>query len=376
MLAFPISSFYEFSTIDETKYTPGERTIVEIPKKFCFLPGPRTVWAVKTRDGYEVYAKFEQTIKKSKESTLNKKKPVSLAHDYILDKGIFRTMNPDFSDLNLITHLDFTKMAINRSGVESLDAIKIKKLEMLNAQHTKISDLTALIGMPLKTVDVSNTQVRDISPLTGSPIESLNIQGTLVKDITPILRMNSLNQLNIENCQIEDISPIATSNIKKIYIGHTYCTRSIKEGKIWLELKTTLDYIKKGIEALKNNQTIERINYMDPSKFWHEYDNGKYRGGFSELDKRYNASENLNDFIFINIGYAKRDSLTNKITHVDFFYSDIRQIPYKQYQMLRSPIKDDTEVVDYEKKPRRFKLKIKNRTDWVDVGSSKPLRNR
>ena len=48
MLAFPISSFYEISTIDETKYTPGERTIVEIPKKFCFLPGPRTVWAVKT----------------------------------------------------------------------------------------------------------------------------------------------------------------------------------------------------------------------------------------------------------------------------------------------------------------------------------------
>lgn len=54
----PVRMAYNFKNIEKENFTSGTVSIVEIKKKNALLPGPGTLWTVKTPNGYDVYRKF------------------------------------------------------------------------------------------------------------------------------------------------------------------------------------------------------------------------------------------------------------------------------------------------------------------------------
>lgn len=55
---FPLKAFYDFSRVEKEPYEPGVTKVFEIKKKFFLLPGPFSIWAVKTPDGFTAVKKF------------------------------------------------------------------------------------------------------------------------------------------------------------------------------------------------------------------------------------------------------------------------------------------------------------------------------
>ena len=52
---YPIKQFYRFDTLKVGKYKKNTNQIVEVSKAFFLLPGKKSLWALKTETGYEVY---------------------------------------------------------------------------------------------------------------------------------------------------------------------------------------------------------------------------------------------------------------------------------------------------------------------------------
>jgi len=55
---FPLKLFYRFDNIKVKPFNPSTRQLIEVRKAFFLLPGPRSLWAVRTQTGYVVYANF------------------------------------------------------------------------------------------------------------------------------------------------------------------------------------------------------------------------------------------------------------------------------------------------------------------------------
>ena len=82
------------------------------------------------------------------------------------------------------------------------------RLERLNINFSRVSDLRALRGMPLKRLDLENTNVRDLLPLKGMPLEYLAIvNAPRVQDISPLEGI-PLRHLSMVGTAVSDIGPL------------------------------------------------------------------------------------------------------------------------------------------------------------------------
>lgn len=59
---FPVFSFYRFDRLRTAQYNPAGRQLIEVEKGFFLLPGPKTLWAVRTGMGFEVFRSFDSAV--------------------------------------------------------------------------------------------------------------------------------------------------------------------------------------------------------------------------------------------------------------------------------------------------------------------------
>ena len=103
----------------------------------------------------------------------------------------------------------------------------LTELESLDCDHTEVSDLLPLSGLPgLQVLDCGHTEVSDLSPLSGLPgLQSLACLSTPVSDLSPLSGLTGLQWLNCRSTGVSDLSPLAdlpglrTLNLSACRIG-------------------------------------------------------------------------------------------------------------------------------------------------------------
>lgn len=65
-LIFPLKVFYEHKQITVEPYKSKENQIIEVGKVFSLLPGPKTIWAVRSPQGFNYYRSFKDAISQNK----------------------------------------------------------------------------------------------------------------------------------------------------------------------------------------------------------------------------------------------------------------------------------------------------------------------
>ena len=117
-----------------------------------------------------------------------------------------------------------------------------------------------------------NTQVSDISPLKGMPLTDLLIQGTRVSDLAP-LRGMQLRSFTATSSPIADLSPLEGAPLSNVSISKTKITNlaPLKDAPL-VSIYFTPAAITNGIEHLRANRKLQRINGMSALAFWQKYD--------------------------------------------------------------------------------------------------------
>ncbi len=63
---FPLKAVYKTDKLKGKTYDPKTTHLIEVGKKFILLPGPKTIWAMKTPSGFNFYRSFPSSKKKNK----------------------------------------------------------------------------------------------------------------------------------------------------------------------------------------------------------------------------------------------------------------------------------------------------------------------
>lgn len=59
---FPVKSFYRFDKLINVQYKPSAQQLIEVEKSLFLLPGPKTLWVVRTDMGFDVYRNMGSAI--------------------------------------------------------------------------------------------------------------------------------------------------------------------------------------------------------------------------------------------------------------------------------------------------------------------------
>jgi internalin A len=205
---------------------------------------------------------------------------------------------------------DISPLARLRIGVLDLSQCDVADLSPLKGQplmglyiegNSRLSNIEALRGMPLREIYFNDTRVNNLGPLRGAPLEQVNLVGTRVSDVSPLsespigmlwlsfcpvkdispLKKCPLVSLTVEKTQVEDISPLAGQPIQRLHIGG--CNVSdltpLKQMRL-TRLVFAPGNVKKGIEAARLMPTMTEIGTtfetrMRPAEFWKSYDAGE-----------------------------------------------------------------------------------------------------
>ena len=135
------------------------------------------------------------------------------------------------------------------------------RLRELHIHDTRVSDLSALTGLPLRKLVVHNTDVTDLTPLRGMRLGELYIQDTRVSDLSALTGL-PLRKLDVHSTHVTDLTPLRGMRLELIVFSP--------------------DKITKGIEALRKMETLGSISVGDyegavlkcvrPEEFWTAYD--------------------------------------------------------------------------------------------------------
>jgi hypothetical protein len=107
-----------------------------------------------------------------------------------IQSGVVRIVNfvadnvADISPLRVLTGLN----NVNCTGIRS--------------SVCQLSDLSPLMGLPLKNLNCRGTQVADLAPLHGMKLETLTLAGTPVFDLAPLHDCGKLDTLTVTNTRV------------------------------------------------------------------------------------------------------------------------------------------------------------------------------
>jgi len=93
--------------------------------------------------------------------------------------------------------------------------------------NTKVSDITALAGMPNLEWDLnlSNNQIKDVSPLAGNTkVDCLWLDNNQIVDVSPLATMPGLMLLGLANNKITDVSPLAALPLMTLNLSGNHIT--------------------------------------------------------------------------------------------------------------------------------------------------------
>lgn len=189
--------------------------------------------------------------------------------------------NAKLSDLSALKGMPLTLLNFIGTQVTDLSALRGMPLEHLWFAATDVSDLSPLKGMPLKHLLIWGTKVADLSPLTGMPLTELNIASTLVADLSPLKGM-PLDHVVFNHTPIVDLSPLRGAPLEYLTIDR--CGVSDLSPLDGMKLNTILftpRNITKGINSIRRMKSLKTIGNHESEpfpaeEFWKKYDAGEF----------------------------------------------------------------------------------------------------
>ncbi len=189
-----------------------------------------------------------------------------------------------------VKYLDLGVLQTPVVDLSPLTGMKLYSLTLPGCGN--VSNLSVLAGMPLRQLSIYSSSVEDLSPLKDTPMERLSLRGTRVTDISPLQEM-PLTDLDISGTLVKDLSPIGEMKTLRILAlgmwtadlllaGERYCapvTDLSPLKNVPLEALTFVpENITKGMDELRQMETLKLINDLSPKEFWRRFDAGEFRG--------------------------------------------------------------------------------------------------
>lgn len=173
--------------------------------------------------------------------------------------------NRRLSDISALRGMPLQKLYLSRTRVENLGPLRRAPLQELNLVGTRVKDLSPLSECPIEMLWLTGCPVTDISPLRRVPLISLTLQDTLVTDLRP-LEGHPLQRLHIGGTGVTDLTPLASLRLTRLIF--------------------TPGRIKKGLDAVRKMTSLQELgtrfddaadDKMPPATFWELYDKGELK---------------------------------------------------------------------------------------------------
>jgi Leucine-rich repeat (LRR) protein len=145
-------------------------------------------------------------------------------------------------------------------------------LTVLTLQHTGVTSLAPLKGMPLTWLDIAAARgVSDLGPLRDMPLEYLNVGEQPVSDLAPLASLKSLRVLLLDSTSASDLTPLRGLGLRELSIRNIPAKDySPLKG---LPLKSLrLDYRADREKFVRSFKGLEAINDKPAADFWKEVD--------------------------------------------------------------------------------------------------------
>ncbi len=122
-----------------------------------------------------------------------------------------------------LVHLDLWAAMDAQENLATLPRVPLRWLNVGGGPQETITDLEPLKGLPLEYLNVmvakGNHKLRDLSPLIGMPLKTLILNYCLaVTDITPLVNM-PLTELNLRDCGVRDLSPLQKMSLTRLNLS-------------------------------------------------------------------------------------------------------------------------------------------------------------
>jgi hypothetical protein len=111
------------------------------------------------------------------------------------------------SDVSALDGMPLAHLELSGTKVSNLAALKRMPLAYLDLAWTQVSDLSPLAGMRLTYLELSGTRVSDLSALKGMPLQWLDLSGTRVTDLSALKGM-PLQWLDLSGTRVTDLSAL------------------------------------------------------------------------------------------------------------------------------------------------------------------------
>ena len=134
--------------------------------------------------------------------------------------------NPDFQGKliptikdGVVTGLTSQDVMVSLADLSPLRGLKLTELVLTN--HSKVTDLTPLLGMPLEHLSLWLFLGSDLTPLKGMPLKMLNCGGGGLKiDLAPLAGL-PLEYLCVNSTQVSDLTPLKGMPLRTLECSNT-----------------------------------------------------------------------------------------------------------------------------------------------------------
>lgn len=132
--------------------------------------------------------------------------------------------SPDVADILPVAALkDLREFVCDRSPrnkLSDISALRGLPLEAVNLSYSSVTDLSSLQGLPIKELILAGTDIAELRSLAGLPLERLNIRGTKVRDIS-VLKFMKIRELDLSSTKIGDFSVLVTLPLERLDLSNT-----------------------------------------------------------------------------------------------------------------------------------------------------------
>jgi len=209
-----------------TKRTPGERSAV--PRALLLK-----LVSLMQRDLYT--SLLEQLL-------LNEAQFLSDAECLDLCQEVLQIMNPHSAQINLSYTTVLGKKSLslaNNASVNSISALALLPVHLLDLSGTQVSNINVLRYMPLVSLELESTKVKDLSPLQELPLKHLDLKNTKLTELKS-LENSKLESLNLYGYPLEDLQLLKfLPYLKTLVLEENSATKMYSEnyqGKVKIEL--------------------------------------------------------------------------------------------------------------------------------------------
>ena len=165
------------------------------------------------------------------------------------DRATFRRAGQEIVEARLLN-----------SGVRSVEPLRGLPLRFLDLGFCEhLTDISPLVGMPLKTLILEGTGVKDLSPLVGMPLEVLHLQDIPATDFSVISDL-PLKELNLKGLPVDDVSPLASLRLKTLWLPQTQVTDISPLRDMALESLDVEDTPVADLSSLSDMTALRRLN--------------------------------------------------------------------------------------------------------------------